>query len=269
VYRRTGSILAGATAGALAVTATLATSHAATAATAILYPAADATLVEDATGALANGSGTNLFVGRVGSNAGETLRRGLIRFDLSSIPAGSTVQAASVTLYLTRSRQAGDLPVALHRVDASWTEGTSSSSQGNGDASVNGDVTWIHRTKPGVAWSTPGGDFQATPSATQTVSATGGPKSWASTPLLVADVQGWITSPATNHGWIIVGFEAGSTSAKGFATRESAFATDRPRLEITYTPPDPPPTRQVPLPVWALGLLAAGLAGFSPRNRRR
>ncbi|MFN0160441.1 MAG: hypothetical protein ACKVQQ_04375 [Burkholderiales bacterium] len=95
----------------------------ATAATLNVQAAADAALFEDATGRLANGSGANVFAGRTTNNNAQLLRRALVRFELSSPPAGAVVTSARVSRSLTRSRFAGDLQVDLHRVTASWSEG--------------------------------------------------------------------------------------------------------------------------------------------------
>lgn len=232
-----------------------------------LVAVADATLIEEPTGALANGRGINFFAGRVGANAGQTRRRALLRFDMSAIPAGAVIQSAALTLSLTRSRFAGDLPVTVHRVSASWNEGPSESAQGIGDASVDTDVTWLHRNKPALLWATPGGDHQATASASRIVGATGGAYVWSSTPQLVADVQQWLDAPASNHGWLLRGFEGSGSSAKGFAARETATATDRPRLTVQYLPPMPAADANVPLPLWSLLLFAAAMGGGILKRR--
>lgn len=232
-----------------------------------LVAANDATLIQDPVGGLANGSGINLFVGRIGPSGGATLRRGLIRFDLSALPPQAQIQSVSVRISLTRSRFAGDLPVTLHRLTQSWSEGPSASAQGIGEPSVNGDVTWIHRTKPSVLWSQPGGDYVGTASASRIVGATGGPYVWSSTAGLIADVQQWADNPAANHGWIVIGFEGSGTSAKGFSARETSTPADRPTMTVEYTAPvigD----NDVPLPAWAIALLAFGMAASLVRNRR-
>lgn len=236
-------------------------------ATVVLVPVADTTLIEEPTGALANGAGERLFAGRVGANAGSTRRRALLRFDLSVLPAGAQVSAVSLTLSLERSRQAGDLPITLHRVTQSWTEGPSASVVGIGEPAVNGDTTWLHRSRPGSAWTVAGGDYVAPASASRTVGATGGPVTWASTPALVADVQAWLAQPAANHGWALVGFEAGGTSAKGFASREALAPADRPQLRIDYTGPAAVDEADIPIPPWAMAALGLGLAAALGRSR--
>ena len=68
-----------------------------------------------------------------------------------------------------------------------------------------------------------------------------GSYTWATTPALVADVQAWVSAPATNFGWVIVGNEAVLESAKRFESRESADITRHPTLVVTYTPGNAPP----------------------------
>jgi len=129
---------------------------------------------------------------------------------------------------------------------------------GLGEPSVNGDVTWIHRTKPSLLWNQPGGDYVSTASASRIVGSGGGPYVWASTPALVADAQQWLATPASNHGWIVIGFEGGSTSAKAFAAREETEVAARPTLTVQYTVPAVA-EQDVPLPAWAIAVLALGL----------
>jgi hypothetical protein len=99
-----------------------------------------------------------------------------------------------------------------------------------------GDATWLHTFYPGSQWSTPGGDFVATISASKTVGAAGA-YTFASTANLVADVQMWLDTPAQNFGWIVRGNEASSGTAKRFSSREHQTAVLHPMLTVTFTPP--------------------------------
>ena len=92
--------------------------------------------------------------------------------------------------------------------------------EGKGDDSEPNDATWIHTFYPGSFWTTPGGDFDATASGSTSVDGEGS-YSWGSTAQMVADVQGWLDTPANNHGWILIGPEdvqAPSGSALGKTT---------------------------------------------------
>jgi hypothetical protein len=194
----------------------------------------DNTLYEDATGAFSNGAGAYMFSG---VNASEAERRALVYFDLAqSVPRGSVVTSATLTLHCSRSVAASG-EFAVHRVTADWGEGTSNAGDpgGQGAASQPGDATWQHRFYPDIPWSNPGGDFAATPSASRDVG-TFGPFAWTGTGL-VNDVQAWIDAPATNFGWIILNATGSPRNARRWDTRESADPNVRPMLRVVFTPP--------------------------------
>jgi hypothetical protein len=222
---RIASILALATIEAHATTVTLGASK-------------DNTLYQDSLGALSNGSGTTLFAGSTG---GGLIRRGLIEFDLSAIPAGSTIDSVTLDLFLTQA-QSFPTNVALHEVQAEWGQGTSSGGNraGGGANATTNDATWLHTFYNTASWANPGGDFASEISATAVVGAEGAIYRWESTPALVADVQGWVNSSAANHGWLLQGDESQSGTAKAFATREDGTAANRPLLTVTFSPvPEP------------------------------
>ncbi|MFZ4576473.1 MAG: DNRLRE domain-containing protein [Phycisphaerales bacterium] len=202
--------------------------------TVVLSPVADATLYESSNGSIANGTGQSMFAGLTLRGAG--FRRALLRFDFSSIPAGSVITGAELTLEVTRSNSA-PCDVTLHRVLASWGEGPSFASEpgGLGNDALPGDTTWLHRFYPTVFWSAVGGDF--VPGASASAVADGlGAVVWTATPGMLADLNAWHSSPATNFGWLLQSFSADSNSARRFGSRESSIPADRPRLELTYAP---------------------------------
>ena len=200
----------------------------------------DNTLYQDAAGALSNGSGTRFIVSK---GTGNQLRRGAVRFDLSSIPAGATIQSATLTMYNVEGAT-NSANVTVHRANASWGEGASvaTGTEETGATATTGDATWVHRFYPATAWAIAGGDYVATESALTAVTAAGF-YSWTSAALL-ADVAAWYGSPATNFGWIVLGKESGSANAavKRFETRESSDPAHRPRLVVTYNASPPMPT---------------------------
>lgn len=216
----------------------------------------DNSLYESATGALSNGAGPTFFVGR--TNAG-VLRRGLLRFDLSGVPAGATINLVTLSLNMSMT-SAGAVNVSAFRLASDWGEGTSDAgaSGGMGAASTIGDATWIHTFFNASSWNTAGGDFAALASATTSVGAVGG-YTWTSAQML-ADVQGWIASPSSNFGWMLLGDEVNNNTTKRFDTRENATAANRPTLNIDYTP--------VPAPATMLVLLCGALIGQRGRLRR-
>lgn len=198
-----------------------------------LTPSKDNTLIEDPTGASSNGTGSYFFAGTTAQ--GVTLRS-VLAFNLNSIPAGSTITAATLTLRVSMT-QSASLPFALHRLTKDWGEGASSSIAGTGADAETGDATWIHTFYNSQLWTTPGGDFEATPSATQNVAGAFASYTWGSTTGMVADVQQWIDTPAANFGWIVIGGESATRTAKRFDSRENGTSANRPQLTVTYTLP--------------------------------
>ena len=196
-------------------------------------PTKDNTLYENTAGLIGNGSGQYFFTGRTGS--GE-IRRGVIAFDIArSIPAGSRVTNATLTLHLSREPGiGGPESIELHRVLADWGEGTSDApaNEGGGTPATPGDATWIHTFSDTGFWSSPGGDFSQTVSASQAVDAIGF-YTW-SGPGLVADLQSWLDNPQDNFGWIMTGNESAPLTAKRFDTRENAETSFRPQLSVEY-----------------------------------
>jgi hypothetical protein len=198
--------------------------------------AMDNTLYENGIGELSNGQGPTMFTGRSFQGVDE-IRRAVLKFDVSSIPAGSTVTAVTLRLYMG---QTISLPqtTTLHLVSSCWGEGTSIAGVpgGPGGASAANDATWIHRFFPGTLWANPGGDFSALPSASLAVGSVGF-YTWGSTAGMVADVQAWVNAPASNHGWLVRGNETQSGTAKRFDTKESLTRANRPSLSVEFTPP--------------------------------
>ncbi|MCC6950227.1 MAG: DNRLRE domain-containing protein [Phycisphaerales bacterium] len=195
----------------------------------------DNTLYESSTGSLSNGQGVYVFSGRTSQGL---VRRALLQFDLSLIPAGSTITSATLSL---RSDQAqGSATYTLHRLLATWGEGSSDAGSpgGAGTAATSGDATWLHRFHSTTTWTNAGGDFVASASAS-TVVAGAGPYSWSGAGL-VQDVQAWLDGGAISAGWALLGNEVNAGSAVRFGSSENATSNMRPELTIEYTPAPAP-----------------------------
>lgn len=219
-----------------------------------LSPLKDNTLIQNDAGAISNGQGSYLYSGMTAIGG---LRRGLIAFDLSAIPAGSTITDVRFSIRVSRTITASER-IGLHRVLANWGEGQSNSNGqaggGGGAPATAGDATWTHAFFGSVPWATAGGDFDPVPSAGQQVVGVG--FYTFSGPGLVADAQAWLNAPATNAGWAIIGNESVASSTKRFDSRNHPTPANRPSLVVTYTP--------VPAPA-SLALLM--LAARRPRRR--
>jgi spore coat protein A len=182
-----------------------------------------------------NGAGTGLFAGH---NSSREARRALVEFDLAqAIPPGSTVTSAVLELVVTRT-QTGDTRLELHRLTAAWGEGSTHApgEGGGGTPAAVGDATWSDRVFASTPWTTSGGDFFASPSATTMVGDQGTIAKWQD-PALVDDLQRWLADSTTNFGWIILSPDNGP--AKRFGSREGPSG-GRPQLTVTFEPPASP-----------------------------
>jgi hypothetical protein len=187
-----------------------------------LTPSDDAELRE-LTPQLFFGSGTTMVSGGLGSNAGNTRRRALLRFDLEDqIPPGATISSVELTVQVVFMLPPS--PVSsnfeLRRLLRAWREPA---------------VNWNWAENPVTAWSTggAGGESDATSTASASVLVTGlGPYTFASTPELVADVQLWLDDPTSNAGWLLRSDTELPFTARHFGTRE--HSTSPARLTIDY-----------------------------------
>ncbi len=184
-----------------------------------------------------NGAGENFTAGTIQTGA---IRRGLIRFDLTSIPAGANITAVSLRLVVDKT-VSGSNDIFLHNVLQAWGEGASEAigtASGQGVAAAANDATWACSFANGAAgcitsWTTAGGWYSATPSATTAVAGIG-EYTWAGTQA-ISDVQQWVNNSSSNFGWVIRTAEVVTQSAKRFASRTYVTVADRPSLTITYT----------------------------------
>ncbi len=165
----------------------------------------------------------------------------LMKFDLASIPAGSTVSSATLSLYLTQSDATADptYTVTAHRI-----------------VNRNPDLTRATGyTYDGVNRWTPNGccrgnvplaqaDIGA-PVDTRNVDKTPGFKAWDVT----AIARGWLSDPSTNLGLLLNSDPSKLRDRyRIFSSNEDPVASNRPYLRVVYTPPSvpsPPPEAQV------------------------
>jgi spore coat protein A len=234
----------------VAITAALLVANVAQADQVILQPSRDNTLYEpiqkDGLEDRSNGAGKWMFTGRTKdakNAAGQiAVRRAVLAFDIagSGIPAGSTIDSVALTLRCTKAKLNSNFNVRLHELVSDWGEGTSNtgnSQSGRGETPTTGDATWDHTFYDTQFWTTAGGDYDGTASATTPVGGQGD-YAWGSTSGMVADVQSWLDNPSQNFGWILVGDETQNETAKQFATRENTEngGAFKPELVVNYTP---------------------------------
>lgn len=221
----------------------------------VLTPILDATLYEDAEGDLANGGGDHLFFGQVGPNGDEELRRTLVKFDLSSIPAEARIDSVNVSFYINKTPMTDAVggEADLHRVTSSWGEGTTIAfgDEGTGGAATTGSATWQHRFYPSTAWASAGGDYIPTPSGSAGYGVSLEFLEFTSNAGLTADVTSWVRNPSSNHGWILIGPENAAKTARRIYARESV-GESIPSLTVNWFIPSP--TENLELTEIATGL---------------
>jgi hypothetical protein len=113
------------------------------------------------------GASASMLTGYAGTPESE--RQSLVRFDLSSIPSGSVVTSAKVTLYATTNTTAN---VRVHRVTAPWSESTVSWQSFAG--AYDSTVAATFSSGPAQVFSNPA----AAPAYAQTFDITGLAQSW-------------------------------------------------------------------------------------------
>ncbi len=248
---------------ASAVCALLAFEFRLSADTVTLRPVADATLFEASPNNNLGDDGT--FMAGLRPKGGRS--RGLLRFDLTRLPANIVINSAALTLTVTTTppispafpNPAPSSTFDLHRVTQAWVEGNKPSSYGGMPASL-GEVTWNSALTSETRWQNPGGDFVPTVTASHFIAGNGS-YTFSSTPNLMSDVQTWHDNPASNFGWILMSESEGvSRTVRRFASRESG--SQGPSLVVNFTVVPEPGT----LALW--GMAAAFLLGGCCRRSR-
>jgi len=108
--------------------------------------------------------GDKLFIGKPNNGL---LRRGVLEFDLSTVPEFAHITGVTLDLSVIEiPANAQNGSATLHLALAEWGESTSTGN-GNGGPSQIGDTTWVHTFFDTVNWNSAGGDYspQLQPSA--------------------------------------------------------------------------------------------------------
>lgn len=166
----------------------------------------------------------NEFI-RVGeSNLEVSTGRGLVKFDLSSIPTNARVSSATLSLYCATDESSNARTFRVYRSLRAWVET---------------EATWnIFST--GNNWQTAGGfganDTEQTDIGTRAFTATETLNAYKDFTLTASAVEEMIQGLFTNNGFFVKG-DTESDDAYLFDTREAAGTTKDPKLAIVWRGP--------------------------------
>lgn len=196
----------------------------------------------------ASGKGPAMFAG---ADGGLGMKRSLVTFDLGTyIPSGATIDLVRMDLIVGQIAGSGmggtgsNLPsrtIRVYHLTTAWNEGSSGSptsqtigGTGQGFTISTGDTSWHYTNYNGSTWTNLGSDFNSTEIADATFTTpftVGQTCSWSSSGM-VNDVQGWVTSPSSYHGWVIKSdLETTATSFLGWWTIDGANANSNSALQ--------------------------------------
>ena len=157
------------------------------------------------------GSATQLRLNnQTGGNPNNRLQmRGLVRFDLSSIPADTAINSATLQ-FVQDNTVSGSIDIAA--ATATWTESGATWNNSNG---LIGSNLFGTANAPGSAGA-------ALPAIQLNASG-------------ITAVQNWVNNPAANHGFGITATDSGnSQNWIALRSREHATEAHRPRLTLSY-----------------------------------
>lgn len=152
--------------------------------------------------------------------------KGLLRFDLSSIPSQAVIVSATLEMMIYYpSGSFSPLTVAAYPISTTWN--------------VH-EVTW-RNAAAGKPWGAPGcadttADRSPTPAGTTTISQSGIYRID-----LTPAVAGWVAAPDTNHG-ILLAAQGPVATQINQASSEFVTLSSRPKLTVTYVLTGPVPT---------------------------
>ncbi len=152
-------------------------------------------------------------------------KSGLVRWDVSDIPADSRVTEATVEFVIVDKMTKKHPPFQIYAIPQSWHEN---------------EVSWNH-SKSSQQWQAPGakGRSEDAGAILGTVAAHGTDLHSVSLNASgVSQVQAWVENPEANHGLLFTG-DSRAIDGFNFLSREVTDRMNRPKLIIEYTRENP------------------------------
>lgn len=192
-------------------------------------------------------SDATLCVGRDGPVPMTFFSTPLMCFDISAIPAGSTITAATLRLFLSSTDGAANRTINLHRMITQWgvtdtDEGVSATPAVDGQATFSSSFSTFP-VPPATPWI--GGNFNFAadafplPETNFTVLSTDGAGTMYDIPI-TALVTGWYDGTNANRGLCLDLPLVGPGQFAIFHSQSAVNAALRPSLTVVYTVPTPP-----------------------------
>lgn len=153
------------------------------------------------------------------SGPGIDVRHGLVKFDLSSIPSGSTIKTAFLKLrYYYKEGDPEGRTYTAYRVTKNWVEM---------------QATW-NSYETGSPWANAGGDFSTDGASSSTVPSDPAWMTWEVTSI----VKTWIEGGQPNYGFLIRDpNEDQQTEDAGVYFLDNKYGGGAPILEIDWSTP--------------------------------
>ncbi len=164
-----------------------------------------------------NGEGPFVYVGLSGNGG---IRRGLLSFQVFTLPTSIVVDSVSLTMNCTKIPNISSDTFYLHQLTQHFGEGSSSTQQGGGAQAENGDATWQDAYYDSIDWNTAGGDYDTTQLSTCLIDDFGS-FTFQNTSIFTQVVQNWLNSATDGLNLLLKTNEQNTHTLKGFASKES------------------------------------------------
>jgi len=168
------------------------------------------------------GTSSVIVVGQVLPFATPEINRGLIKFDISSIPSNSSIVSANLYLWVSADDSSNARTLSAYRVLRAWVEA---------------QATWnVYST--GNNWGTAGcsntsTDREAASIGSASVGASESVGTMITIALNTAKVEEWINGTLTNNG-LLLKVDTESSDKYSYDSSSSGTAGERPKLVIEY-----------------------------------